>query len=442
MQNSKAWVIPVKIIAFLLVCVLMAEGLGALVYPKTGETTPKMVEYEHRTDSPDILMLGTSAMYHAIVPLLLEDITGQDCADLCTPAQTMLSSYTLLVESIDQGKIPDAILLYTNIRRFCRERGSNYDYQVMANLPFGYNKLRMLVNGFELEDWPEAMLKAVRGRENFNLKKINANLHADYVMKSSTDGAPEEYLPYLGEGYGYETDAQIPDAVILDSYDEFYLDAVDTTYFDRIVDLCNKHDIDLIMMCVPRLPASIIYSEDYDGFHQYMQQISEVSNIQFWDLTYIRPEYMEVSAEHFRDCYHGNSSFAFPFTKILGTMLNEHFSGTLDLDQYLYDDYETYLQLHKGVNGLFLKDKLYNTSTLKNYLNVDAALGADTVMEIRVSVAPKDSEDFTLFMDWSETNRVVFGNDLAPGKYQVKIEARQIGSEAVEQTIIKTYTIK
>ena len=152
MLKNKKLIIAVKIVAFVLIFCLMAECLGMLVYPKTGETTPKMVIYRQQKETPDVLMLGTSAMFRAIMPLLLDEVTGLETVDMCTPAQTMLSSYTLLKDSISQGKVPDTLILYTNIRRFCREKTSNYDYQVMANLPLSLDKLEMMYHGFSVDE--------------------------------------------------------------------------------------------------------------------------------------------------------------------------------------------------------------------------------------------------------------------------------------------------
>ena len=444
MLKNKKLIIAVKIVAFVLIFCLMAEGLGVLVYPKTGETTPKMVLYRQQEETPDVLMLGTSAMYRAIMPLLLDEITGLDTTDLCTPAQTMLSSYTLLKDTIKQGKIPDTLILYTNIRRFCREKGSNYDYQVMANLPLSLDKLQMMYYGFEVEDWPDAMLKAVRGRENFTLKAMKRNLRSTYKLTSNPKDAPEELQQYIGKGYNYSDVKQDPAAIVLpnNAIDEYSPETADRTWYDKIVALCKEHDIDLIMIAVPRLPATILAAGDYDGYHKYMEQIAAENGTQFWDLTYMHEHVMQVKAEHFQDGYHGNTSFAEPFTRVLGEMINEYRAGTLDKSEYLYDDYETYTKLHPGIQAIFTKDKLQQSKDYKNYLDVLLVLGADTEAEYRVLVATENTEEYVLFQDWSQAPRVVFGKDSLPdGRYDVKIEARILGGE-IQQTLVKPYTIK
>lgn len=444
MLKNKKFIIAVKIVAFVLIFCLMAEGMGMLVYPKTGETTPKMVLYRQQKETPDVLMLGTSAMFRAIMPLLMDEITGLDTVDMCTPAQTMLSSYTLLKDSIKQGKVPETLILYTNIRRFCREKSSNYDFQVMANLPLSLDKLEMMYHGFSMEEWPETLLNAVRGRENFTLKAMKRNLRSTYKISSNPEEAPEELRPYIGKGYNYDTRKQDPAAVVLpnNAVEVFSLAKADRTWYDKIAALCKEHNIDLILLAVPRLPATILASEDYDGYHKYMQQLADETGAQFWDLTYLKEDVMVVTSEHFRDGYHGNTSFAEPFTRVLGAMVKEHKAGTLDVSKYLYDDYETYTQLHQGVQAIFTKDKLQQKDDIRNYLDVSLIVGANTDAEYRVLVALEDTEEYVLFQDWSQEPRVVFGKDSLPdGRYDVKIEARPIGGE-VQQTLVKPYTIK
>ena len=444
MLKNKKLIIAVKIVAFVLIFCLMAECLGMLVYPKTGETTPKMVIYRQQKETPDVLMLGTSAMFRAIMPLLLDEVTGLETVDMCTPAQTMLSSYTLLKDSISQGKVPDTLILYTNIRRFCREKTSNYDYQVMANLPLSLDKLEMMYHGFSVDEWPETLLKAVRGRENLTWKAMRRNLKSTYKLSTNPEEAPEGLRPYIGKGYNYDTRKQDPAAIVLpnNAVEVFSLEAADRTWYDKIVNICKEHNIDLIMIAVPRLPATILASEDYDGYHKYMEQLAAENGTQFWDLTYVKEDVMVITSEHFRDGYHGNTSFAEPFTRVLGAMINDYMAGTLDKSKYLFDDYESYTQLHKGVQAIFTKDKLQQSKDVKNFLDVKLIVGADTEAEYRVLVSPEDAEEYLLFQDWSTAPRVVFGKDSLPdGRYDVKIEARPFGGE-IQQTLVKPYTIK
>lgn len=444
MKNKKNWIIAVKIVAFVLLFCLMAEGLGLLVYPKGGDTTPKMVAFRNSDEQPELMLLGTSAVYNAVIPLKLEEITGLKVTDMCTPGQSTLSSLTLLRDMIQQGKIPDTIVMYTNIRRFVRVGRDEWDFQVMANLPMGLNKLNMLVRGFPVEEWPEAMLKAVRGRENFTIDMMREIWHSDYVQSDNAEYAPEEIRPYIGRGYLYKTQAQDPAAIDLPAgaIDVFSLDTVNRAYYDEIVALCRKHDIDLILFCIPRLPATIVAAGDYDGFHKYVTEIAAADGVAFWDLTYVHPELLEVRPDHFSDGYHANTAFALPFTELLGKMINEYMAGTLNMADYVYEDYDKYLQIHKGINAIFAKNKLDRKSSTLRYLDVQLVLGAETEAEFRMLLAPTGTEDWFVFRDWGTETRVMFPDGATPaGTYDVKIEARQLGGEAAEQTIRRTFEL-
>ncbi len=445
MQNSgfaprRRLLLTGKILLFTLLFFLMASILGMMVYPKSGDTAPRLYYYRQADEAPDVLFLGTSAVFYSVVPTYFEEVSGLTCYNLSTPAQTMQSSCALLVESLREGKKPKTVALYTNIRRFCTERTVDWTYQVTLNLPPSLNQLRLIAESFPPDSWPEAAFKCIRGRENLTVGAILENLRAQYTLDQETDGVPEALVPYIGRGYAYSEEAQDPNRVIVPTWDHFSEDAVSEAAYRRIVSLCRENGIELVLFTVPRLPANIILSGDYDGFHRCMERFAERDGIGFWDLVYVRREHLEVAPEHFMDGYHANSSFAFPFTELLATMFRERAQGTLDLSKYVFDSYDDYLRLHHGINGLYSGSRIYTTKDGRQYIVIRAALGADTGAEYRVTWL-RDGEAPAVVSDWSAKDHPVIGNALPAGDYTLRIEARQPGGGAPEQTLEQVFTL-
>lgn len=449
MRNSKLWAIAIKAVAFVLLFALLVTGLNAWLAP-TNTIRNKLKVYQ-RAESPDVLMMGNSTVMR-LVPKYLDEITGMDVHQMGSPMQSLTASYYLLQEAIDQGKKPDTLMLYMHIRRFERE-GSDYDFAFVQALPWGRSKIGMLKDAFTLDDLPEAIFPCVYGREELFTKVKDLLLPAAEAdeMKEIKARLKEDYATikkYFGKGVNSITnDAQNPRSVEIGATDTFNLDAVNQAslkVFYDIVELCEENDIDLVLFTLPILPGNLIATggDGYGAFHDYVQELADQMDIPYWDFSYLKESVLKVDSSMFSDSRHGNATFALKVGEVIGTMLREYKEGSLKQENYLYDDYETYLQTYKGVNALYPNGAVYSSGNTKNYINIRAALGADTVMETRVSVAPLKSDDFEVFQDWSTKKRVVFGDKLKPGKYRIKFEARTQGSEEVEQTLIKTYTFK
>ncbi len=440
-----------KILLFLLLFFLMITALNALLVPNGS-----IARYYREKQSYDAVLMGNSTVLY-LAPLLVDEVSGLDTYNLSSPMQTLSSSYEILRESIAHGAKPDTVLLYLHIRRFQREEGTQYDYGIVHDLT-GARKLEMLKNDFRIDEYPEALLPCMYQRDRL-LSAIDSILGTDAEEPSAIDEGTavsrriaqdaETAAAYFGKGFlSTSTIHQDPARIALGFTDHFYTDQLNQSALEslgKIVSTCRENGIDLVFFTLPALPGNLLATsgEGYGAFHDFAASLAKQYGVPFWDLTYLRPEIAAVDCTFFMDSRHGNASFTLLFSKLLGQMLREYRQGVFQPERYFYDDYETYLETYHGINGLYSNGKIHTLQDAsdRQYVVVNAALGADTEVEYRVSLLTDGGEP-VLLRDWNRNDHAVIGKALPAGDYTLRIEARQRGGDAPEQTLDQVFTLE
>ena len=477
--------IAVKIIVFIILFALLVTFLN-----RRFVSDDRIAQYLNTGEPSDAVFTGTSSAIR-IAPLLVDEVSGLNTYNIATPLQT-LSDYSLLLqESIVRGAKPGRFLVYLNLRIFSRET-SGYDYGIIRNLT-GSRKIRMLFGAFSADEYPEALLPCVY-RRNTLLKKIDRlfvkkaaaqdtsedeSESLEMIVESddpetpeesdtasaepeaSNGGLADEYArieariaqdlesleKYYGKGFRMrQTKYQDPYDPIVKSVDEFYAGQVDQEAIrslDEIAEICRQNGIEMILYTLPSMPEYILSTrgEGYGGFHDFVSGLAEKYGVPFWDLTYIRPEIAEVDSTIFRDTRHGNASFSMRFSRILGQLLREHRDGTLNEEKWFFDDYESYQKLYPAqIYSVKSDGKILKNKSGGQYIVIKAAYGRNVRPEYRVTLL-NDGEDPVELCSWTENDHAVIGADLAPGSYSLMIEARQVGAEETERSLVRTFKL-
>ncbi len=247
---------------------------------------------------------------------------------------------------------------------------------------------------------------------------------------------------YFGKGFSSKEttymDLSDLNLGIRDSFVAKDLDPRNLSHMLDIFRICRDNGIELILCTIPSLPAYqlSIEGEGHDSFHKYFAALAEQNSVPYWDLTYIRPEVLEVDSTLFSSARHGNASYTLRVSPLIGQMLREYMDGTLDLNRYLFDDYEKYMLLHPGIYRLS-STKINVSKTGEQYIVVTAVSDGDSALEYRVTWLKGDGSE-VLLSPWGEDNRIVIGTDLSPGQYTLRIDVRKVEDPATEGHYVNT----
>jgi hypothetical protein len=397
MRSAKGKTVS-KIVIFVMLCLLMVVGLNVLVEPATPEpwlTLPYI--YEH--SDVNTLFVGSSLMYNASIPLAVDEVSGLNSVNLGSPAQTMMSSYFLLKEALTYNSIRHVILYIDITRLQSRASDNHYHIQAIESMKLSVNKLDFMVHAFPIDNYPDALLRCYQLRgtmQEWLLFKKPKNTPKPITY-------PDEIVPYLGKGYIFSSTEQIRGEVALHGIEYFntkHIKAENTQYLHQIIELCKANQIDLIIMCSPRIAANVLATGNYDAFHDYVKSMADVNDLPFWDFVYVRPEYLTIDDAMFWDDRHANYRLALPFSKLVGQMLREHIDGTLDMDRYLFSDYSGFLSVNQRVAAITIGG-LSAQKTIKANAIMDKAMEA----EYRFLLSNEKDGEYTVIQDWSANSQ-------------------------------------
>lgn len=435
MRSSKLLIRVGKIVLFLVIVFAAVSFLNKALYPINSRTYQTVSSYE-KVDAADLLFLGPSTASQAYPALYMGSLTGCSAYNLATGGQTLLSGDMLLNESIRAGKIPKSVFLSITVRSLTNSGNNKEDLPVFNTIGFSLNKLITAIRGYDLESLPDALLACFRAREYFTLETFTEEKKPHYTM-ADWEIVPEEHREYMGAGfwkyYTSHVEAGHAQNETFSRFSAKKIKKIQTEAFGRIVKTCRDHNIELIVLIDPKPPSATI-QYDYGVFTDCVRELTAQYGVSLWNLAFLKRDVFDADSTVFRDSSHVTSPTAFKLTKVLSQMYKEHVEGTLDLSDYLYDDYEQYLQAYSGIQAILAKTK----SAPKIEISVIAGDLDGQDIEYRVSAAAKGSKKYKVIQDWKswKNGESIRLNKLLKkkkGTYSIRLEARRHGGE-IEQT--------
>lgn len=462
MADSKIIKTAIKVVAFVAIFFAISYLLGEMLYPKSGNAHYALTEMYNAEEPPDVMIMGTSTSFR-IAPVLVDELSGLSTMNMSTEAQSYVGAYTILSEAIDNDKKPDILLLYMSPYSLS-SNGTNYDYNIVHEIPFGINRLRMTMDSFTIEEYPEALLKCHRARDQLFEPQMWMNIgQPEMTLEELTQKAAEnhsrlyednpdilEVISYYGKGFNSISTTEIDlnkieDEASIDTFSEENVDSKMLDYYHRIISLCKENDIQVILYSTPILPEAVLLTkgEGYQAFYDYATQLAAEDGLQFWDLNFIKEDVATIDHTMFSDSKHGNYRFVIPVSTVLGNMLKDYNEGTLDISNYLFDSMEEFRKIHPSICMIELSRNVLALRDSLRYIYLTLNAGDNDLREYRVSWSEQKDGEYTRLTDWelwTEKVRVDL-SDFAPGPIYLQIEVRREGSNQIERVYTREYQI-
>ncbi len=227
----------VSVVVFLaLFCVLFLR-ISEIFRAKTSNASDMVhTFYEIEEDSLDVICLGSSHAYYGFQPNVLWKEYGITSCVLGSPQQTSSLSYYLLKEALEYQK-PEVVLFesyylfYDGL--YAKEERLR---QAMDPMRFGKVKMEMVNDLLGDLTWQEKMnyyLPFMTYHQRWQ-ELENSDFHSKPYLKGSYMKANVHPMEDLGAA---ETPVAIPEASL--------------EYLDKIVELCQEEEIQLVMFCTP-----------------------------------------------------------------------------------------------------------------------------------------------------------------------------------------------
>lgn len=326
MQRNKECILKGFILKWLLgviLFIIIGIYLGDLVRQKwdyrTNNAAQLIVQgyYEELEQSLDVLFLGASTVRNGMSPVQMYKEYGFTGYSRATSIQAPVVSYNLLMETLETQDLKCVVIDATTLSQVTNnvaEMEGKYhealDYMPMSKYKWNiiceitqsgeYSKTDFLLPLYRYHDrWSELT------EQDFTYQ----NWRKDYPYKG-------QYPIIKITNYNFPTD-YMEEGVLQDSDFQLTNDAI--YYFDKIVEVCNSNNIELILVKTP------VGSWDWEK-HNIIAKYAELSNVEFIDFNV--PELQkEIGFDATRDFCddgrHPNITGARKMSSYVGKYINE-----------------------------------------------------------------------------------------------------------------------
>ena len=316
----------------------------------------------------EVLFLGTSHVINAVYPMELWHDYGIVSYNLANHSENICTNYWQLVNALEHTT-PKVVVVDLYAIDGTSKVNEKYLHNFTDTIPSFLTKCRTVMDLLEPKDWGEYIFEI-------------SLYHGRWEELSREDFRPEISVE---KGAEIATEVEINEPPVLVPKDEFDpTDRVNKRYLQRIIDLCKKNDIEVVLTYIP-------YSmpESHQPVANWGYYIAEKN-----DIPYINFVYEDFDLNYITDCadiaHHLNASGARKVTDYLGKFLFENYNITdyreNDSYQFWHKDYDEYsdkkleildMQDHVWSYLMFLNDSNYKVNI---YATKDSLIYGDSVI--------------------------------------------------------------
>lgn len=303
-----------KIFAFLSVVLVLITILSGAVDTENSKAgidkvDKVMLEFgKEEENTIDVVVLGDSEAYRSIIPLEMYREYGFTTYIVASPEQKMYQSGEILNKVLETQRpklcILDVNLIFRNFSAF-----EPYEHQMETAFPiFKYH------NGWKSIVDPD-----------YSYDDIGEKSYKGYRLNKKVKGIKNVFFE--------------------PTQDARKISSKNLSYFDEVVEICKKNDIELLLLSTPSAK-----NWDYSK-HNALEQLAKDKDLNYIDLNTVESISIDWSKDTFDRGDHLNYSGACKVTKYLQKYLNDNY----DLTDHRED--ENYNSWDEAAESFFKKVK-------------------------------------------------------------------------------------
>lgn len=320
MRNSK------KLMVALLFIGVSIVVTGVLNYMLLPNSIARVKLHNLRTNKYDDIIIGTSHGLSTINPEVMDEKTGRKSTNLCLPDEHLIDSYYLVKEACRTNK-PTRVIYELDPSYWStpQNNGANSVY-IYQNYPMSTVKLEYFKAKIMEMDWRVTLAPWFYYRDQYK------NVQSTIRMKNSkayrtyqTEPLNSDTQQYNPEGYMYQVISPQTYKGTLDFilWNEKKVQAVEQKYFEKLISLCEKEEIELAVITTP-VPEETLekYPDVYKGANKYFTRLMNSYDVSYKDFNALTNNEIERSVAGYVD-YEGHMSgdLGNDFSIILGEYL-------------------------------------------------------------------------------------------------------------------------
>ena len=377
-----------------------------------------------KNESYDLIFVGASRVYRSFVPKIFEEKSVyKNVLNAGSSSQSLAGSYYETKDLIERyhpktivlGVTFDEIVEYKQILQG--------DLIVYDRLIKYQNKVNYFLSTFKGKNLLYG-IKAYRYRNTFNKETIKENQRKKNELLSS-NYAPEvindEY--YADKGFVFSNKSFKAGNIPITGSDSFSKNRVDMkkiAYLDKIVNMCKKNDIQLILVSGPTTVMRMYNTKGYQEATEYYSNYAKNNGLKYYNLNLLQNRLELLPDELMHDYNHVNGKGAEVTSRVFAEILNKEEAGE-NTDSYFFNNTD---ELKKQINYIVAVQGKIQKKKGHKYISISSLQNSDIVPEYKVSLL-KDDGNTEILYDYSAVKKF----DISGIKGKVIVYARAKGSK-------------
>lgn len=314
----------------------------------------RLAFHEMRTqeENIDVLFLGSSHCFRSVDVGITDEMFDANTFNSGSALQSWDGSYAILKEAARKNDLQRVYVeMYYDIAGevYWEREGLTSVYIISDYLSPSFNKARYLMEGSAPDYWIDGFFPARR----YWQKLFSKGHIAGTIAAKRTEGYKNyEYWgdPETDQQY-YTRKGYIANRETIENYDfsaegdweaipEVIFSEDDKRSLQRIIDYCEKNNIELAFFSVPMPYYNMVATGNYGSYIEQVNDLLEGSGVPYYDFNLCREDYFSYDCALFMDEDHLNSAGAECFSRLFaGLML-----GQIEEKDLFYDSYEEKMQ--------------------------------------------------------------------------------------------------
>lgn len=421
-KNNKIIKVLVSIFVFCIMLWITNALFRFILIDDTNSYTRIALHEMYEEENIDVLFLGSSHVYRALDPYILDEMWGVNTFNMGSSSQQPITSYYLLKEVINHHEVSKVY-----VEMFYDLLWGNQDYESPTSIYIISDYMKMSLNKMDYiwstgkEDYLVHGL--ILGRRNwdklFDLKYqkelFKKKMSQNYLSYAYVKGIEEEYK---GKGFVYREN-EIEEGTFYTT-NEFHkiLDEPITEknkyYYEQIINICKKNNIELVFYSAPMSDFRLCGVGNYDAYITEVEAFLEDKDISYYDFNLVKSEYLNLQDNDFADEHHLNGKGAEKFTYLLG----KFFCDGYNLGKECF--WNSYQQkMNNEEQRCF---GLICTTNFENgyiYGKITPVQNSKSELYYAVYERKEDEKEYTLIKDYSVEKKFIINTNQKHGYYKV-----------------------
>lgn len=309
----------------------------------------------------DTIFVGSSVCQQTFVPEIFNEKLGVKAYNMGTPSQAVPQTiraievaleehdiktvvYAMGFSSLKYMPIPEAEVTFESART--QKKGgvngllATVDYIYSESVRSDVKSINFLFPWlYNYEDYSKETLVKNATEKLERIKTWIATGEYD-----ATDGLNQGFRNDDTSIFNYDNKWELN----TDRYYESYFDADMLAEFEKMLQLCEKNELDLIVLNTPHPAFDVVACYEYYARNQeQLKELCKKYGADYYDFSLAKEEIYEVREEYFCDFEHLNREGAFVFCKSLCDFLIRRANGEeVNEDFYSVDEF---LEMHAGL---------------------------------------------------------------------------------------------